>query len=286
MAVLPQGRRGAPTILLLAGETSGDLHGARLARALKRRIPGVRLVGLGGPDMAAEGVELLAGLEDLAVMGFSEVLRHLPFFVRLGGEVKELIGSGRVDLAAGPERAQHDRGTGNGDDTPEKNRHRDVESERCENRDGRPPGEHHLERAAGQDEAPQAPHPFERQLHPDSEQEERHSDLGQNLDLVDVGHDPEHIGPHNDPGRDKTGDGGHVEAPQHHDHHDRNCKNDNQILQQLAVHGAIVAAHPRRAKQNRENTLLTLRFCCHTASGSRRTRPHHLPTTAPPGFRK
>jgi lipid-A-disaccharide synthase len=48
--------------------------------------------------MAREGVHLLAGLEDLAVMGFAEVVRHLPFFLRLGGEVKDLIRSGEIDL--------------------------------------------------------------------------------------------------------------------------------------------------------------------------------------------
>lgn len=98
MAVLPEAPRGAPTILLLAGEASGDLHGARLARALADRVPGVHLVGLGGPEMAREGVRLLAGLEDLAVMGFAEVVRHLPFFLRLGSEVKDLIRSGEIDL--------------------------------------------------------------------------------------------------------------------------------------------------------------------------------------------
>ncbi len=56
------------------------------------------MVGLGGPEMAREGVRLLAGLDDLAVMGFAEVVRHLPFFVRLGGRVKDLIRSGGIDL--------------------------------------------------------------------------------------------------------------------------------------------------------------------------------------------
>ncbi|MDR0787801.1 MAG: lipid-A-disaccharide synthase, partial [Gemmatimonadota bacterium] len=56
-------------IFLSAGEASGDMYGAPLARALRRAIPGVRLIGLGGPRMAAEGVELLAGIDELAVMG-------------------------------------------------------------------------------------------------------------------------------------------------------------------------------------------------------------------------
>lgn len=81
-------RERAPTILLTAGEPSGDMHGAAVARELKRRWPNVRLFGLGGPRMAAEGVDLLAGLDRLAVMGFAEVARHLPFFLRLLRDIR------------------------------------------------------------------------------------------------------------------------------------------------------------------------------------------------------
>jgi lipid-A-disaccharide synthase len=72
-----------PTILLSAGEASGDLHGAALARALLQRWPAARLYGLGGPLMQQAGVELLAHTDELAVMGFAEVIRHLPYFMRL-----------------------------------------------------------------------------------------------------------------------------------------------------------------------------------------------------------
>ncbi len=85
-------------MLLLAGEVSGDEHGADVAAELRARIPGVDLVGTGGPHMAAAGVRLLAGLEDLAVMGFFEVLRRIRFFRRLEGEVRDLISGGGVDL--------------------------------------------------------------------------------------------------------------------------------------------------------------------------------------------
>jgi lipid-A-disaccharide synthase len=73
----------APRIFISAGEPSGDLHGAALARALLRRWPEARLYGLGGPLMEREGVHLLVGLDRLAVLGFAEVVRHLPFFVKL-----------------------------------------------------------------------------------------------------------------------------------------------------------------------------------------------------------
>ncbi len=87
-----------PTILLLAGEASGDHHGAGVARALRARLAGVRLIGLGGPRMAAEGVELLAGLEQLAVMGFAEVVRHLGFFRKLERRVHALLDEDGIDL--------------------------------------------------------------------------------------------------------------------------------------------------------------------------------------------
>ncbi len=89
---------GRPAILMLAGEPSGDLHGAEVARALIRRWPNARLFGLGGPRMEAVGVELIAGLDDLAVMGFAEVLRHLPFFWKLERRVVGLLKTAGIDL--------------------------------------------------------------------------------------------------------------------------------------------------------------------------------------------
>lgn len=92
------GRPKAPLIFISAGEPSGDLHGSGLARALRERIPGVRLIGLGGARMAAEGVDLLATLEDLAVMGFAEVVSRLPFFLRLRRRVFDAVVAEGVDL--------------------------------------------------------------------------------------------------------------------------------------------------------------------------------------------
>lgn len=87
-----------PTIFLSAGEPSGDVHGAALARALRRRWPGARLLGLAGPRMQAEGVEAIVPFERLAVMGFAEVLRHLPFFVRLLRRSGRVLEDEGVDL--------------------------------------------------------------------------------------------------------------------------------------------------------------------------------------------
>ncbi len=86
------------TVFLSAGESSGDLHGAALARALLRRDPELRLVGLGGRRMEEAGVRRLAGLEQLAVMGFAEVVRRLPFFFRLRRRVWRFLEEQPPDL--------------------------------------------------------------------------------------------------------------------------------------------------------------------------------------------
>lgn len=94
---LPRGGED-PTVFISAGEPSGDMHGAELARALQAALPGVRLVGLGGDRMRAAGVELLAGVDELAVIGAAEVVRHLPFFLRLRRRVFRALESERVAL--------------------------------------------------------------------------------------------------------------------------------------------------------------------------------------------
>lgn len=68
--------------MLVAGEASGDLHGATLSRALQRQGPGWRLVGMGGPRMAEAGVRLLADTVSHAVVGAGEALSRLPRLFR------------------------------------------------------------------------------------------------------------------------------------------------------------------------------------------------------------
>ena len=69
---------GAPRIAMVAGEASGDLLAAHLMAALKRRFPGARFVGIGGPRMQAEGFDAWWPADKLAVRGYVEVLRHYP----------------------------------------------------------------------------------------------------------------------------------------------------------------------------------------------------------------
>ena len=85
-------------MLLLAGEASGDEHGAALVAALRARGPDLRFVGIGGARMAAEGVELFAGLDELAVMGVAEVLPRLPFFRRLERTISVKLDDPAIEL--------------------------------------------------------------------------------------------------------------------------------------------------------------------------------------------
>tara|TARA_Y100000590_G_C15727149_1_gene1015670 strand:- start:2020 stop:3168 length:1149 start_codon:yes stop_codon:yes gene_type:complete len=89
---------GYPRILILAGETSGDQYGARVAESLKKLWPKCCLVGIGGDAMKSKGVHLLEDLEKLAVMGFYEIMVHVPFFYRLKRRVRKLLDNGSIDL--------------------------------------------------------------------------------------------------------------------------------------------------------------------------------------------
>ncbi len=68
------------TVFIVAGETSGDRHGASLVRALRDRNPDMKFFGLGGKYLQAAGVNLLFDMTELAVVGFFEVLRNLTKF--------------------------------------------------------------------------------------------------------------------------------------------------------------------------------------------------------------
>ena len=83
-------------ILILAGEASGDLHGAILAERLRALRPDLALVGTGGTRMRAAGVEMLA--EHEGVVGFVEVLRHIPSHWRLLNRLKKRLTAAQVAL--------------------------------------------------------------------------------------------------------------------------------------------------------------------------------------------
>ncbi|MFY9598657.1 MAG: lipid-A-disaccharide synthase [Pseudolabrys sp.] len=86
-------------IFLVAGEESGDRLGAALIAALRQRTQGqVRVSGVGGAHMIAEGVPSLFPLGDLAIMGFTEIPARLPKIFRRIRETADAIVSAKPDM--------------------------------------------------------------------------------------------------------------------------------------------------------------------------------------------
>ena len=72
---------------IVAGESSGDLLGAAVIRALRAKHRGLEFYGIAGPRMIAEGAKTLYPLEKLSVRGYVEVLKHLPEILRIRREL-------------------------------------------------------------------------------------------------------------------------------------------------------------------------------------------------------
>jgi len=98
----------APSIFISAGEASGEHYGALLIEALKRQLAATgrtscektaSFFGMGGERMAAAGLERVVRSEDMAVMGITEVVRHLPRIYREFRKLKQAIRERRPDVA-------------------------------------------------------------------------------------------------------------------------------------------------------------------------------------------
>ncbi len=85
-------------VFFSVGEPSGDLHGANLIKALKRRNPDWEFVGYGGPRMAAAGCQLHADLTRLAVMWVAQVLWNIRTFLKLLARADEYFQQQRPDM--------------------------------------------------------------------------------------------------------------------------------------------------------------------------------------------
>jgi lipid-A-disaccharide synthase len=84
--------------MIVAGEPSGDLHGATLARAIRSLAPAARLYGMGGRCMAAEGVELLVDATGDATVGGTEAVGGVPALYRAYRRLRaSLDGPGHPD---------------------------------------------------------------------------------------------------------------------------------------------------------------------------------------------
>lgn len=78
-------------LLVIAGEASGDLHGASLIRELIRIDNSISVCGIGGSRMQAEGMELLFNINQMAFLGFAEIIRHIPFIKKVQARLLEEV---------------------------------------------------------------------------------------------------------------------------------------------------------------------------------------------------
>lgn len=77
------------SILIVAGENSGEKHGADFVRKFRDLRPSATFYGIGGKHMAAEGVNLLYSVEDLAVVGIFEIVAHIPRIRKIFHRIKK-----------------------------------------------------------------------------------------------------------------------------------------------------------------------------------------------------
>ena len=94
-------QKSNPTIALVAGEVSGDILGAGLIRSLKVQYPHARFIGIAGERMIAEGCETLVDMDEIAVMGLAEVVKHLPRLLKIRKMVVETMLYERPDIFIG-----------------------------------------------------------------------------------------------------------------------------------------------------------------------------------------
>jgi lipid-A-disaccharide synthase len=90
-----------PRIAIVAGEASGDQLGGELIAALKQHLPDAHFFGIGGEKMCQQGLASLFPLEQLAVRGYVEVLKHLPKIWRIRRTLKRLILAEKPDVYIG-----------------------------------------------------------------------------------------------------------------------------------------------------------------------------------------
>ena len=84
-------------VMVIAGEFSGDLLAADVMRVLKQKREGIQFVGLGGPKMAAQGLNSLFDIEETNIMGLVEVLPRIPKLLKRVDELVALAEAEKVD---------------------------------------------------------------------------------------------------------------------------------------------------------------------------------------------
>ncbi len=84
--------------MIIAGETSGDLHGAKLVKAMQKRNKGLFFFGIGGQALKETGVDILIDAREISVVGITEVFSKIPNILRSLRMVKKTFKTMRPDL--------------------------------------------------------------------------------------------------------------------------------------------------------------------------------------------
>ena len=92
---LPPPATARVDLLVIAGEHSGDQHGATMVSELRAKNPGLSVVALGGPELAKAGAQVLHDMTASSVVGLVEVLKNYPFFKALFEETLRWIAEHR-----------------------------------------------------------------------------------------------------------------------------------------------------------------------------------------------
>ncbi|MBQ6976847.1 MAG: lipid-A-disaccharide synthase [Selenomonadaceae bacterium] len=85
-------------IMMSAGEVSGDIHGANIAREIKKISPDTEIFGMGGDEMQAAGVKIFRHFKDYNVMGVVEVVKNLRKILKLLDDLTEIARTEKPDL--------------------------------------------------------------------------------------------------------------------------------------------------------------------------------------------
>ncbi len=85
-------------VLIIAGEPSADLHGANLVKAIRSRMPDIEFIGIGGKLMKQAGVHIIFDADKIAVVGISEVIKHLGDIRKAFKSVASTALHGHIDL--------------------------------------------------------------------------------------------------------------------------------------------------------------------------------------------
>jgi lipid-A-disaccharide synthase len=89
----------AQSLLIIAGEESGDLIGASLISELMKQNPKLDIVGIGGDRMRNEGMGIIHHINEMAFLGFAEVVKHIPFIRKVQADIINTVAIKKIKNA-------------------------------------------------------------------------------------------------------------------------------------------------------------------------------------------